>query len=180
MENYTTPLDNLTGKFMSLYLFADVENTPEIRKKLLSGAIECCVVKASMVVDPFQISVAANKAALRQHRCQLTTRSVFTEILYVMSSSSNISLSLSKFGIHDSDTNIIFVSIHDESDNENLEREITELVKGRPLPLSKLRDFMDEPLVKKTYKIDDEELGVSSLLYSVCSRIGSDYSVSLK
>ena len=158
----------------------DVANTPDIRKKLMSGELKCCVIKAALVVDPLQIGVAANKATLREKNSRLTTKSIYTEILYVMSSSSNISQSLAKFGIHDKIKDIIVVLIHGDDDKEVMENDILRLIDGVKTPISRIGEFTDVDLVKKMYKIDDEELKVSSLLDSVVSRVASDCFVSMK
>jgi len=151
MEVFTIPLDGLTGKFMSLYLFTDVKNTSEIRKKVMTGELQCCVVKASLVVDSFHVAVAANKAALREHYGRLTTKSLFTEILYAMSSSSNISLSLAKFGIHDDDKNIVVATIHTE-DGASLDDRILKQIDGEAIAVSRIGELGDEKLIKKRTK----------------------------
>ncbi|XP_011302524.1 EKC/KEOPS complex subunit TPRKB-like [Fopius arisanus] len=180
MEGYTLQLDPRTGKYLTLHLFTNIENSKEIRKKLQSGKLQCCVLKASMIVDPFQVVVAANKAVLRQHSGCMITRGVFTEILYAISSSTNISQSLLRFGIGDRDKNILVALLHEENEKAQLEEEILGEITGDRTLISRLGEFVDVELVKKTYKIVEEELKVSSLEDSIVSRIGSDYSVSLK
>ncbi|XP_015125715.1 EKC/KEOPS complex subunit Tprkb [Diachasma alloeum] len=180
MEGYTLQLDPRTGKYLTLHLFTNVENTREIKKRIQAGKLQCCILKASMIVEPFQVVVAANKAVLRMNSGSMITRGVFTEILYAISSSTNISQSLMRFGIDDKDRNIVVAFIHGEDGREELEGEVLGQIEGERTPISRLREFADVGLVRKTYKIDEEELKVSSLEDSIVSRIGGDYPVSLK
>lgn len=177
---YTLQLDPRTGKYLTLHLFTNVTNTPEIKKKILSGKLQCCILKSTMIVDPFQVVVAANKAVLRMHSNSLITRSVFTEVLYAISSSTNISQSLIKFGIDDRDKNILVALLHDKNDKESLEGEILGQIEGEKTAISRMKEFADVKLVRKTYKIDDDELKVSTIEDSIVSRIGGDYPISLK
>ncbi|XP_053593639.1 EKC/KEOPS complex subunit Tprkb-like isoform X2 [Microplitis demolitor] len=180
METYTLELDPSTQKYLTLYLYKDVKNMPDIRKKILSGELECCVLKAALVADSFQVAVAANKAVLREKAGTLVTKSLFTEIIFAMSSSSNISLSLTKFGVNDNDRDILVALIHHENDRESVAEKILRFVDGQKTPISQLDKVTDVKLVRKIYKIEDEELKVSSLVDSIVSRIGGDYPVSLK
>lgn len=146
----------------------------------MSGKLPCCVIKASLVVDPLQVAVAANKAALREKRSKLLTKSIFTEILYAMSTSSKITDSLLKFGIHDNDKNILIALVHRADEKEKLEKEVLPQISGDKIPISRINEFTDESRVKKIYNVEKDELSVSSLLYSVISRISCDLSATSK
>lgn len=180
MEPYTLELDKSTGKYLTLYLYQDVKNMPEIRKKILASELHCCVLKAALVVDPFQVAVAANKAVLKEKAGTLVTKSLFTEILFAISSSTNISLSLIKFGVNDNDKDILIGLIHHKNDRDSIAENILCHIDGQMTPISQLDQITDVKLLKKIYKIEDEELKVSSLTDSIVSRIGGDYPVSLK
>lgn len=170
MDDYSIELDQETGLYCTLHLFADVANASEIREKLVTGKLRCCMAKVSLMTDAFQAVVAANKAALNAKRSRLITKTVYTEILFYLSISKNISRSLAEFGISDSDRNILVILIH-ELGEEQAMLEILESIKGERISLSRLQEFTDVNLVKKTYKIDDGELHVSSLTDAVVSRI---------
>lgn len=171
MDDYSVELDPETGLYCTLRLFADVANTSEIREKLIAGKLRCCVAKASLVTDAFQAVVAANKAALSATRNRLITKTVYTEVLFHLSMSKNISRSLSEFGIGDSDRTILVILVHKPGEEQAVLEEILESVKGERIPISRLHEFTDVNLVKKTYKIDEDELRVSSLADAVVSRI---------
>ncbi|XP_011704396.1 PREDICTED: EKC/KEOPS complex subunit Tprkb-like [Wasmannia auropunctata] len=171
MDDHSAELDEETEFYYTLCLFANVENTSEIREKLVAGELRCCVVKASLITDALQAVVAANKAALNATRNRLITRTVYTEILFYLSMSKNISRSLSEFGISDSDRNILVILMHKLGERQAMLDEVLGSVKGERMPISRLPEFTDVNLVKKTYKIDEDELRVSSLADAVVSRI---------
>ena len=50
-----------TGRTLALGLCRNVTNAAEIRSLVMSGQLDCAVVKAALVVDPLQLVVAANK-----------------------------------------------------------------------------------------------------------------------
>lgn len=173
MDPFTVQLDAETGKFVSLYLFINVVNTNEIRKKVMSGELKCCVLKAGLIVDPFQVIVAANKAVVNEKFGKLTTRSIFAEILFNLSLSKNITQSLTKFGIDDKEMNVIVAVVHEVNDAEELSKDVIAAVKGERIPVSRLKEFTDISAVRKTYKIDESELKVSTIVDSVVSRINT-------
>ncbi|XP_011861390.1 PREDICTED: EKC/KEOPS complex subunit TPRKB-like [Vollenhovia emeryi] len=171
MDDYSIELDQETGQHCTLRLFTDVTNTSEIREKLVAGNLRCCVAKASLMTDALQAVIAANKAALGAKRNRLVTRSVYTEVLFYLSMSKNISRSLAEFGIGDNDRNILVLLIHEPDEREALLEKISESVKGERVSISRLREFTDVGLVRKTYKIEEDELRCSNLTDAVVSRI---------
>lgn len=180
MDDCSVELDQETGFHCTLLLFANVVNTSEIREKLVAGKLRCCVAKASLVTDPIQAVVAANKAALNAKRNQLITRTVYTEILFYFSMSKNISRSLAEFGISDGDRNILVILIHKLGEEQAMLEEVLGSVKGERIPISRLQEFTDVNLIKKTYKINEDELRVSSLADAVVSRISCKEFILLK
>lgn len=170
MDDHSVELDQETGLHCTLHLFTNVANTSEIREKLVAGKLDCCVVKPSLIIDAFQLVVAANKAALNAKRNQLITKTVYTEVLFYLSMSKNISRSLSEFGISDSDKNILVILIYKLGEEQAI-LEVLRNVKGERIPISRLQEFTNVNLVRKTYKIDEDELQVSSLANAVVSRI---------
>ncbi|XP_017878959.1 EKC/KEOPS complex subunit TPRKB-like [Ceratina calcarata] len=179
MDAYTILLDNETEMCCTLLLFKDVENSDEIRRKVMNGELTCSVVKAALVADPLQAIVAANKAAVNAKVNQLTTKSIYTEVLFNLSISKNISRALKEFGINDNDKNILIVLIH-EKNEKLMEKMIVDSIKGERVSISKLSEFTDYELIKKVYKIEKDELNVSSLTNSVVSRISCKDFISVK
>lgn len=168
---YSVSLDPKSNSTVFIKLFKNVKNISNLRKEVLSGQLKCCVLKPSLILDPFQIVVAANKAVIAE---KLTTKSIYTEVLFNLSISKNITQSLQKFGIDDKEEHVVVVIIkrNDDGDNVN-EREIFEKVDGEEVDLKDLSAYSDIDLIKKTYKINDIEFKKVSMLDSVVSRIAT-------
>lgn len=171
MDNYRVELDRETGLYCTMLLFTDITNVPEIREKVVTGELRCCMVKASLIIDAFQIVVAANKAALNAKQNRLITKTIYTEILFYLSTSKKISRALTEFGIDDSDKNILVILIHEINEEESSLKQVLGSIKGQTVPISRIEEFADVNLVKKTYKISKDELCISSLVNVIVSRI---------
>ncbi|XP_014476080.1 PREDICTED: EKC/KEOPS complex subunit TPRKB-like [Dinoponera quadriceps] len=171
MENYSVKLDPETQLCCTLYMFTDVTNIAEIREKVVSRSLRCCAAKASLMVDALQAVVAANKATLNAERNCLTTKDVYTEILFCLSMSKNISRSLQEFGVSDSDKNIVVIIVHKLGEEQTVSADVLKNVKGERVIVSRMREFADVNLVKRIYKVDEDELCVSDLTDAVVSRI---------
>lgn len=160
-------LDSITKAEVQIHLYKNVKNVPEVREKILKGELKCCALKPSLIYSPFQIVVAANKAVCAE---KTTTKSIYTEILYNLSITKNISKSLQTFGIHDKDTEIILVTINKIGEEEAI---IGEQIHGEEVQLSELHKFSDINAIKKLYKITDRESNFTSLEDSIVNRIAT-------
>jgi len=166
---YKIELDCDCQKSLSLFLFKDVQNAAEIKEMVMKGTLDCCIIKPCLIVHPFQIVIAANKAVISKMQEKMTTRTLSTEILFNLSISRNITQSLIKFGVSECDTNML-VSIIEDSGEDRTDCILSHF-KGVLCPIEELPKFSDEVLIKKTYKIKDSELEVSSLTNSIVTRI---------
>ncbi|XP_059152478.1 EKC/KEOPS complex subunit TPRKB-like [Physella acuta] len=156
---------------ITLALFADIESCKILRQNVMSGLIEASLLKANMVIDSFQVLVAANKAVHLHRTNSMVTKNVHSEILYSLSPSKNISESFRSFGVSDSDKSV-FVAIVDDADDKTLNK-ITELLGKEPSQLDQLPEIADTKLITKVYKVTEEELSNFSLLDSLVTRISS-------
>lgn len=168
---YKIELDSNCQKNLSIFLMKDVQNAAEIKEMVMKGTLDCCIIKPYLIVHPFQIAVAANKAVISKMQDKMTTRTLSTEILYNLSISRNITQSLVKFGVGECDKNMIICIIEDSGEDRT--GSILSHFKGIPCPIEELPKFSDEILIKKTYKVKDTELTVSSLTDSVVTRIAT-------
>ncbi|XP_072749139.1 EKC/KEOPS complex subunit TPRKB [Anoplolepis gracilipes] len=171
MDNYRVELDQETGLYCTLHLFTNVTNISEIREKVIGGELRCCVVKASLIIDAFQAIVAANKVALNAKQNRLITKNIYTEVLFYLSTTKKISRALTEFGINDNDKNILIILIHELGEEQSLLEEVLGSIKGERVPISRIQEYTDMNLIKKIYKIDEDELRVSSLVNAIVSRI---------
>ncbi|KAG6458319.1 EKC/KEOPS complex subunit Tprkb [Manduca sexta] len=151
-ELYTCSLDPDTRTSLKMYLFENVQNVSEIRNNIMKGIWNCAVIKPSLILDPFQVAVAANKAVVSGKYNSMVTRTVFAEILYNLSLTKNISQSLSKFGIEtDQDLLICFVVTAEKDDS----KEILPQIEGKQRPINELGKFTNLKEIKSVYKLNN-------------------------
>ncbi|GFG29095.1 hypothetical protein Cfor_00265 [Coptotermes formosanus] len=168
---YKIELDSDCHKSLAIFLLKDVKNAAEIKEMVVKGTLNCCIVKPCLILNLFQIVVAANRAVLSKMQDKMTTRKLSTEILYNLSLSRNITQSLIKFGVGESDRNMLVIII--EEGGEDGTDSILSHFKGVVCPIEELSKLSDEVLIKKTYKVKDAELAVSSLTDSIVTRIAT-------
>ncbi|XP_023022050.1 EKC/KEOPS complex subunit Tprkb [Leptinotarsa decemlineata] len=162
-------LDPVTKSRIDIKLYKNVKNMKQLKEKLLKGELTCSLVKPSLICDPFQIIVAANKALTSE---KLTTKSVYTEILFNLSISKNISNSLQTFGSSESDKELLVVTVNEYADVSN-DSKIHHHISGEEIPIACLSDYCDISLIRKVYKVNSKEYNVISLLNSIVSRIST-------
>ncbi|RZF46043.1 hypothetical protein LSTR_LSTR014755 [Laodelphax striatellus] len=154
---------------MHVKLALNVKNSREISERLKSGHLNCALIRPHLILDPFQIAVAANKAVYNMKLSNLVTKNINSEIIFNLGITRNISASFKDFGIKEDDENFLVVHVGDEQSAEDV---WGQLECSYVFPSSiKLRDYNDENAILKYYKISDVELNASDLLSSVVSRI---------
>ncbi|XP_044252840.1 EKC/KEOPS complex subunit Tprkb-like [Tribolium madens] len=159
-----TALDPLVNKNINIRLFRNVDNVSDLRKKVISGQLECCFINPKLIVDPFQIVVATNKALIAESR---TTKTIFTEILFNLSVSKHITKSLQQFGITDDCKDLLVVTVEDDDSG------IISEIKGKEVELRALEEIRDLNAIKKEYKIGLNEEKTTTILDSVVSRVAT-------
>ncbi|XP_064607240.1 EKC/KEOPS complex subunit TPRKB-like [Liolophura sinensis] len=152
-------------------LISDVHDARELRKSVMSGKFEATLLNPEMILDEFQILVAANQAINLHVLNKMVTKSLHSEILYRLSPSKNISDSFKKFGTGENDKAVCVVIVNDK--NKSTLDLILNISQGKLTDLEKLANLTDMDKVKKIYKLTDEELSQSPMLDAIVSRIAS-------
>ncbi|XP_062374628.1 EKC/KEOPS complex subunit TPRKB [Sardina pilchardus] len=151
-------------------LFKDVKNAAELRKNAMEGHIQGALINPSMIVDPFQILVASNKAVHLQKIGKMKTRSLFSEIIFNLSPTNNISEAFKRFGISDGDGAVCVVLVHPKEEPVDV-GSIVNRIRGQQIPADMISSLTDAAHVKKLYKISPQEEKNGSLLDAVICRM---------
>nr|XP_023685965.1 EKC/KEOPS complex subunit TPRKB isoform X1 [Paramormyrops kingsleyae] len=166
----TQQLELFPDSVVTQCLFKDVKNAAELRKAAIGGEISCALINPSMVVGPFQVQIAANKALHLQRVGKMKTRSLYSEVIFNLCPTNNISEAFKKFGTSDSDSAVLIALIHTEEDSHNIDA-ICAKVDGQQIPVEHLATISDIPKVKKVYKVTPAEEACGSLLDAVVCRM---------
>ncbi|XP_016384513.1 EKC/KEOPS complex subunit Tprkb-like [Sinocyclocheilus rhinocerous] len=153
-------------------LFKDVKNATELRKMAVNGEIKGALINPSMVVDAFQILVAANKAVHLHKSGKMKTRSLYSEIIFNLSPTNNISEAFKRFGISDSDSAVLIVLVHNKDETLNIDNIISK-VDGQQIAVDRVSDLNDVAKIKKLYKVAPQEEKCGSLLDAVVCRMAT-------
>uniref|UniRef100_A0A672NZN1 EKC/KEOPS complex subunit Tprkb-like n=1 Tax=Sinocyclocheilus grahami TaxID=75366 RepID=A0A672NZN1_SINGR len=158
-------------------LFKDVKNATELRKMAVNGEIKGALINPSMVVDAFQILVAANKAVHLHKNGKMKTRSLYSEIIFNLSPTNNvsdifqyrstaeificlqcavltkfsvwqISEAFKRFGISDSDSAVHIVLVHNKDETLSIDNIISK-VDGQQVGVDRVSDLTDVSKIKK-------------------------------
>lgn len=151
-------------------LFKNVKNAAELRQKAVEGKINGALINPTMLVGPFQVLVAANKAFHLHSIGNMKTRSLNSEIIFSLSPTNNISEAFKRFGISDKDDSVLVVVVH-AKDELHAVSDITAMVGGQQLPVDEVSSLSDLEKIRKFYKVTPQEETCGSLLDAVVCRM---------
>lgn len=168
--NLTQELELFPGRIVTQMLFKDVKNAAELRKSAVEGKINGALINPTMLVDPFQVLVAANKAVHLQTIGKMKTRSLYSEIIFNLSPTNNISEAFKRFGISDGDESVMVVVVHQK---DELLSDVASRVDGRQVPAEEVSSLSDSAKIKKLYKVTPQEEKCGSLFDAVVCRMAT-------
>ncbi|KAG5845834.1 EKC/KEOPS complex subunit TPRKB isoform X1 [Anguilla rostrata] len=153
-------------------LFKDVKNATDLRKNAIAGEISGALINPSVLVDPFQVLVATNKALHLQKIGKMKTRSLYSEIIFNLSPTNNISEAFKNFGISDSDSAVQVVLVHADAEQNNMD-DILSKVDGQQISVHHISSLSNIAKIKKLYKVSPQEELCGSLLDAVICRMAT-------
>ncbi|XP_060759606.1 EKC/KEOPS complex subunit TPRKB isoform X2 [Neoarius graeffei] len=168
----TSSLELFPEFVVTQLLFKDVKNCAELRKMAIEGKIAGALINPSMVLDPFQTVLAANKAVHVQKIGKMKTRSLYSEIIFNLSPTNNISEAFKRFGISDNDHAVLIVLVHNKEDANNKD-DLLSKVDGQQIPADQISTLSDLAKIKKLYKVAPQEEKCGSILDAVICRMAA-------
>ncbi|XKL67186.1 hypothetical protein PGB90_010606 [Kerria lacca] len=159
-------------EIINILFFKDVTNMDEIIKMIADNVnpfVNCAVINSQLILNPFQILIAANKTILDKHKKSLITKSLTTELLFNLSISENITASLNQFGYVSNSNNYLLLVMFES--NSVLTQDVIKNVNGVLSPLSLLSEIQNLNLIKKIYDVTEEQLKNCTLLDLIVTKI---------
>uniref|UniRef100_A0A914C8B6 Uncharacterized protein n=1 Tax=Acrobeloides nanus TaxID=290746 RepID=A0A914C8B6_9BILA len=163
------PYDVSQRRYLRVCVFKDVKNAVELRKLLRCGEIDAAFIRAELVVEPFILLAAANRAVHQAAHNRMFTRSLSAELIYSLSPTRNISESLNTFGIAEESQNLIVAVFDDAKGNKMVK--LSKKIDGTAVPIETLRELALIPFIKKVYQVGDPALNTESLSDLIVTRI---------
>ncbi|KAM3858853.1 EKC/KEOPS complex subunit TPRKB [Diretmus argenteus] len=153
-------------------LFKEVKNAAELRQSAMDGKIHGALLNPTMLVNPFQVLVATNKAVHLQKIGKMKTRSLYSEIIFNLSPNNNISEAFKRFGISSSDDSVLVVLVHTKEESQ-LVADVAAKVDGQQIPVEDIPSLSDPAKIKKLYKVTPQEEKCGTLLDAVVCRMAT-------
>ncbi|KAF9572474.1 hypothetical protein EC968_009860 [Mortierella alpina] len=153
MESF--PIDSLpTAGDIHMACFTGVKNAPELKERFQNQdeTLSFALVESTLIMDVFQLLLAATKAAHDNEAGNLTTKVLSSEIIYNLSPSKSIAESLKRFAISENTTSLIAVKIGGNPDE--VMEDMSRTVEGNLVSFSKLDQEKDMVRLRQYYKID--------------------------
>ncbi|KDD74364.1 kinase binding protein [Helicosporidium sp. ATCC 50920] len=167
------PIDDFPSTLLRVWLFTDVQNGSAVRSQLISGTLghEMALIDATLVTDPLTLQLAAHWALKAESLGSMHSRTLHTELVCGLSGSKHVGESLSRFGMAEGSRSVLVAVLG--GDAAGVDACLREHLQGKAAALSLLPQLVDEKLLRKYYKISDEELKVGSLTDAIACRIAA-------
>uniref|UniRef100_A0A914LQ17 Uncharacterized protein n=1 Tax=Meloidogyne incognita TaxID=6306 RepID=A0A914LQ17_MELIC len=151
------------------FKFTNVENASELREFVRKGEIDAALIRAELLLEPFVLLAAANRAVHQAAHNRMITRSLSAELIYSLSPNRNISDSLNTFGIAENSQSLV-VAIFDDVKGKKM-ISIAKRIKGTPVSFELLREISDLGLIKQIYQLPELDVNGISMSDLIVSRI---------
>jgi EKC/KEOPS complex subunit CGI121/TPRKB len=161
-------LDPFPGRHLHIAVFDEVSNGPEVCAWVRKPGAECAAIDASMVLDASQLFAAALVALHAEARGKLVTHGLYSEALFALSASRQISDAFRRFGASETCTRMVIMTFDDDA-----AARLATNISGKLVDPSSLAAGCDELAVRKAYKVTDTELRFGTLSEAIVSRIAT-------
>ncbi|KAI6206744.1 hypothetical protein M3Y94_00947500 [Aphelenchoides besseyi] len=150
------PYDETQRRYLRVCLFQDVKNSVELRELLRNGKIDAAMIRAELVLEPFILLAAANRAVHQAAHNRMFTRSLSAELIYSLSPTRNISDSLNAFGIAEN-SKVLIVAVFDDEKGSKMSK-IVKKVDGTAVTIDNLSEVANLQMIKKVYQVSEPDV----------------------
>lgn len=164
------PFELFPHSTLHLALFSEVTNAGDLKAAL--PHFDCALMSTELLASVQHVLCAANRALFNEFRGERKTKTVYTDLIYYLSPTTNIKESLQRWGVRADSRTVLAVSFSEEG-----LAQVCKAVEGRQEPLRRLSDFSDLQKVAEAFEVGQEELQTDlSLTAAVYTRIAlKDY-----
>ncbi|KAJ3020704.1 hypothetical protein HKX48_000368 [Thoreauomyces humboldtii] len=137
---------------MHVALFTEVQNAKEVRALIIKGdplVPDMALINAATLVDLFQVQMACVKALLQQEQGNMRTRSLYSEVLFNLSPTTNISDAIRQFGVADASTALLAVMLGHDAPSSEVQQRLTSLIRGKVIPAGRIPEFTERKIINK-------------------------------
>ncbi|TRM68612.1 kinase binding protein CGI-121-domain-containing protein [Schizophyllum amplum] len=170
MESLAFPHVPLELSVCHMALYTGVTNAAALRKRIVAAAtaegasgdaereaIDFAFVDARLVTSRLHLQTAVHQAVLAAARGALRTKTVHSEILFMLNPTNNISEAIRRYGVTDASTALLVVRIHGpDLLEEQIQTAADAAVAGIMRPMADLAEVSDWAAVKKYHKLNGE------------------------
>ncbi|KAF9330158.1 hypothetical protein BG006_006851 [Podila minutissima] len=163
MESF--PIDTLPqAGYIHMACFISVKNAADLKERLQiqDKSLTFAMVQSSLIMDVFQLLVAATRSAQDNDAGKLKTQTLSSEIVYNLSPTNNIAESLRRFSIDETTKSLVAIKIGGEADQ--VLEEMSNTIDGNLVSFSKLDQEKDMIKLRKYYKIDPKVTDDTAIL----------------
>merc|ERR1712212_681372 len=101
-----------------LALFDGVTNMKDVRTKVTEGKVYASLVSPRLLCRTLPLLIAIEKSIQSRDIGKMITRTIFTEVLYNLSFTKNITESLKTFGVKEDETSFLAVLFGNDDDDD--------------------------------------------------------------
>ncbi|GLB33373.1 putative CGI121 TPRKB family protein [Lyophyllum shimeji] len=164
METFTFPQFSRERSTVHAALFTNVSNAGALRKRIIDAAgmegeagererdaVNFAFIDARLITSRLHLQTAIYHAILAESQNSLRTRTVHSEVLWMLNPTNNITEALRRYGVSDKTASVIVVSM-DGATSDKMAAAVT----GALSPFGALDTVTDWAAVKKYHKLNGE------------------------
>ena len=101
-----------------LVVFDGVQNMRQVKGKVTEGKVAASLVSPRLLCHTLPLLIAIEKSIQSRKIGKMITRTIFTEVLYNLSFTKNITESLKTFGVKEDETSFLAVLFNDDNEDD--------------------------------------------------------------